>query len=360
MDTVTHGLTGWLIARSLPEKWKGGHPKTVAAVVSLAAVLPDADNAASLLGSEMYLRVHRGLSHSLPGILVTSLVLALLFARYGKLKDRRAVFLLALLGQFSHVALDLLNSYGTQILQPFTDARFALDILFVVDLVFTGIILAGIALSRVNPARARTALAALSVYVGLAALFHAGARDAVRDAALRDGVKVVSVHALPTLPYIQLTTPDRLAFASPAQASAPTAPGEDAGKAVKRPLEIPFPAGPFAWNGFVDDGRTYLRAEIEPLTGQVSWRQRTLRGADVPEVRALRGIADVETYLWFARFPAVVVTSAGGRTEVTFFDLRFGGIPERKPFLLRVTELPGALPIARWGVSSPSPGERAR
>jgi membrane-bound metal-dependent hydrolase YbcI (DUF457 family) len=349
MDTVTHGLAGWLIARSIPEKWKGGHPKTVAAVVSLASVLPDADNAASLLGSEIYLRVHRGLSHSLPGILAVSLVLALLFARYGKLKDRRAVFLLALLGQLSHVVLDLLNSYGTQILQPFTDTRFALDILFIVDLVFTGIIVAGIALSRANPSRARTALAALAVYVGFAALLHAGARDAVRDAALRDGVQVVSVQALPTLQHIELPSPDRLAFASPAQASGSAAPGVGAVKAVKRSLEIPFPAGPFAWNGFVDDGRTYIRAEIEPLTGQVSWRQRTLRGPDVPEVRALRGMAEVETYLWFARFPAVEVVSAGGRTEVTFFDLRFGGITERKPFLLRVTEVPGAPPVARWG-----------
>ena len=155
MDTVTHGLAGWLIARSLPEKWKGGHPKTVSAVVALAAVLPDADNVASLLGSEMYLRIHRGLSHSLPGVLAVSLVMALLFVRFGKLKDRRAVFLLALLGQFSHVLLDLLNSYGTQVLLPFSDARLSLDILFVVDLVFTGIIVAGLALSGREPLRAR-------------------------------------------------------------------------------------------------------------------------------------------------------------------------------------------------------------
>jgi len=58
----------------------------------------------------------------------------------------------------------------------------------------------------------------------------------------------------------------------------------------------------------------------------------------------------VETYLWFARFPAVEVTSAGGRTEVTFFDLRFGGmVDDHRPFVLRVTEVPGTRPSARWG-----------
>jgi len=350
MDTVTHGLTGWLVARALPDDWKGEHPGLATAVVSLGSVLPDADNVASLLGSEMYLRVHRGLSHSLLGISVSSLVLALLLARFGKWKDAKRLFLLALLGQLSHVALDLLNAYGTQLLQPFSDVRLSLDLVFIVDLLFTGIVVAGIALSRSGRAgRARVALASLAIYVGVAALLHAGAKEAVRNAALRSGVAVVSAQALPTLPYIEVPSPDRLAFASPASASGRPKTSGESGEERRNRREIPFPAGPFAWNGFIDDGRSYLRAEVEPLTGQVSWRQRVLRGPDVPEVRALRGMADVETYLWFARFPAVQVASSGGRTEVTFFDLRFGGMSGRRPFLLRVIESPGARPRALWG-----------
>jgi len=349
MDTVTHGLTGLLLARAMPEKWKGGHPKTATAIVGLAAVLPDADNAASLFGSEIYLRIHRGLSHSLPGICVTSFLLALLFARYGKIKDRRAVFLLALMGQFSHVVLDLLNSYGTQIFQPFSDARYALDILFVVDLAFTAIVVAGIALSRANPFRARAALAVLVAYVGVAALLHEGAREAVREAALRDGMKVVSAQALPSLPYVELPPADRFAFASPALASGDAGPGVGGGSASSHALEIPFPAGPFSWDGFIDDGHAYYRAVVEPLTGVVSWKQHALHGSFVPEVRALRGLDDVETYLWFARFPAVRVSSVGESKVVTFYDLRFGGMPGRSPFRLRVTEFPGSRPSARWG-----------
>ncbi|HEX9190510.1 MAG TPA: metal-dependent hydrolase [Candidatus Deferrimicrobiaceae bacterium] len=343
MDTVTHGLTGWLASRALPGEW---NRKEATAAVTLGAVLPDADHIASLMGgSEMYIRFHRGLSHSLLGVAVSSLAVALLFARFGHWKDRKRLFLLILLGQLSHVALDLLNAYGTQVLQPFSDARFSLDLLFVVDLVFSGIIVTGIALSRGGRAgRARVALAVLAGYVGVAALLHARAVDVVRDAARRFGVPVVSAQALPRLPTVEIPDLERVGFATPAAASPPAARAEGGGTSV------PFPAGPFAWDGFVDDGRTYLRASIEPLSGALEWKERVVRGADVPEVKSLRGMSDVETYLWFARFPVARVTVDRGRTEVTFYDMRFDRMAGRRPpFRLRVIELPGAPPSARWG-----------
>jgi inner membrane protein len=349
MDTVTHGLTGWLVARALPDDWKAEHPATATAIVVLGSVLPDVDNAASLLGSDVYLRIHRGLSHSFLGISISSFVIALLFARFGKWKDAKRLFLLALIGQISHVVLDLLNAYGTQVLQPFSDARLSLDLLFVVDLLFSGIVVAGIALSRGGRAgRARAALVSLAVYVGVAALFHGRAVDLVRDAAVRSGVPVVTASALPQLPSVPLPSMDRFGFATPAVA-------HPAGKDLpgnRAPVEnrtIPFPAGPLFWNGFVDDGRTFLRADVDPLAGTVEWKQRERRGPDVPEVRAVRGLADVETYLWFARFPAASVVSNQGRTEVTFYDMRFSGLPGRGRFLLRVIETPGAPPLSRWG-----------
>ena len=48
-------------------------------------------------------------------------------------------------------------------------------------------------------------------------------------------------------------------------------------------------------------------------------------------------LADVKTFLWFARFPIVRYESAdNGQHRITFFDLRFGGIQKRKPFLYEV------------------------
>ena len=343
MDTVTHGLTGWLVSRALPGEWNRNE---ATAAVTLGAVLPDVDHIVSLVGgSEMYVRFHRGLSHSLLGVAVSSLLVALLFSRFGHWKDRKRLFLLTLLGQLSHIALDLLNAYGTMVLQPFSDARFSLDLLFVVDLVFSGIIVAGIALSRGgHAARARVALAVLAGYVGVAAVLHARAVDVVRDAAMRSGVPVVSAHALPRLPMVELPDLDRVGFATSAVASPPAVRAKGGGTVV------PFPAGPLAWDGFIDDGRSYLRARIAPLRGELEWGERVLRGYDMPEVRSLRGISEVETYLWFARFPVAKVTVDHGRTEVTFYDMRFDRMPgSRPPFRLRVTEIPGTPPSARWG-----------
>jgi inner membrane protein len=339
MDTVTHGLTGWLIARAVPSD--AGKKMATAAVV-LGSVLPDADNVASLFGSEIYLRLHRGVSHSFAGVAVTSLLVALLFYRFGKWKDLKKLYLLTLLGQLSHIALDLLNSYGTQIFQPFSDARVSFDLLFIIDLAFTGIVVLGLLLSRSGPTRARAAVFALAAYIGLAAILHVRAADAVRDAAVHNGVQVVSSWALPTLGEMPADMDLGIGRKAEAAIAGLPAVGTHGGG-------FPLPAGPFAWNGFVDDGSTYLRAEVNPFDGAIAWRERVRKGRDAPEARALKDLPDVRTYLWFARFPMVFVSTADGKTVVTFSDLRFGGATTRRPFVLRVTETPGLPPRTHWG-----------
>jgi len=356
MDTVTHGLAGWLAGRALRFPDGTARREGTAALVA-GSLLPDADNAASLLGSEFYLRVHRGLSHSLFAIPVTSLLLALLFYRFGHWKDLRRLYLLCLAGQLFHAGLDLLNSYGTQIFQPLSDARVSFDVLFVVDLVFTGIVAAGIAASRGRPGRARAALFVLALYVAAAAGLHLRAEGMVREAAAVHGVPVKAAYALPRLPVVEVSAWPDFGWARRAEAAAAPA-GETKGAprwaAPSARLAVPLPAGPFAWNGFVDDGRTYVRAEVDPLGGEIAWRQRVPRAQDLPAVRALGSMPDVRTWLWFARFPTVEVRSAGGRTVLLFSDLRFAGMPGRRPFRLEVVEVPGGPPSALW----PNPLER--
>jgi membrane-bound metal-dependent hydrolase YbcI (DUF457 family) len=333
MDPITHGLTGWLIARAVPSE-KGGREATAAVV--LGSVFPDIDHMGVLLGSDFHLRIHRGLSHSFFGIAVSSLLLAFLFYRYGRWKDFRRLYLLILLGQLSHVALDLLNSYGTQIFQPFSDARVSLDLLFVLDFLFTGIVAGGIALSRRGRAvMARAAFLVLAAYVGFAALLHMRAETVVQEAAARGGVRVVSAWAIPVTEKVPAAWLSSLSITG-----FPGFPGP-----------IPVPVGPFAWNGFVDDGRTYLRAEVNPLTGDVSWKERVVRGWDAPEAKALLDIPEVRTYLWFARFPIVETAVLGAGTVVTFADLRYESLQGRRPFLLRVIQAPGRSPQILWGES---------
>ncbi len=345
MDTVTHGLAGWLTARALPVD--SGRKEATAAVV-IGSLLPDADHVARVLGSELYLRLHRGISHGFAGVAVTSLLVALLLYRFGKWKDGKRLYLLVLLGQLLHISLDLLNSYGTQIFQPFSDTRVSFDLLFVVDLAFTGIIAGGLFLSRRKPGPARVAIAVLAAYVGFATVLHFRVEDAVRTAAEQSGVPVVSASALPRLSEVQvggnLASLKLVGEAWAQQEGLPNLPISN------HPDRFPFPAGPFAWNGFVDDGKTYLRAEVEPFTGAVRWKQRVLRGGDVAMERSVQDLPEVRTYLWFARFPVVHASRDNVRMILTFSDLRFGEVPgRRRPFVLRVIEVPGRSPQVRWG-----------
>jgi inner membrane protein len=347
MDTVTHGLSGWLVSRAIPSN---KYSREATAAVVVGSLLPDADHVTSLLGSEMYIKLHRGVSHGFLGIALTSLVIAFLLYKFGKWKDLKKLWLLAFLGQLLHVSLDLLNSYGTQIFQPFSDVRVSFDILFVIDLVFTGIIITGIFLSRRRPAPARVATAILAAYVVFATVLHFRAEDAVHSAARRHDIPVVSAAALPRLGEISVgkdLARIRLvgeAWAKEELEGLPNLPISE------RPNRFPFPAGPFAWNGFIDDGKSYLRAEVDPFSGAVSWKQRVRRGRDVPEVREVEDISEVQTYLWFARFPVVQTSHAGEKTILMFSDLRFGGVPgRRRPFILKVIEAPGRSPEVHWG-----------
>jgi membrane-bound metal-dependent hydrolase YbcI (DUF457 family) len=355
MDTVTHGLTGWLIAKAVPtEKW-GREAK---AAVVLGSVLPDLDEVTSLFGPELSVLYHRGISHSFIGVSVSSLLVALLLFRFGNWKNAKGLYLLVLAGQLSHILLDLLNSYGTQILQPFSNARFSFDLLFVVDLAFTAIVVAGLwfARGRLRPAPARIAFSILAAYVGIATMLHFRAEAAVVDAAERSGVTVARSWALPRLETVTIST-DSLGLGSRAIA-APDPRQPDHASEAAWAVTFPLPAGPFAWNGFVDDGRRWLRAEVDPVEASLVWKERVPHGQDVPGVPAVRHLPDVRTWLWFARFPVVEAFRSGADNVFIFTDLRYAGMGSRPPFRLLVVSRPGQPPTADWRVRSQAPPRR--
>lgn len=140
MDTLTHTLTGWTIARCLPQQRWG---KWVAPTAIVAANLPDfefffvppSDKAAYLLN-------HRGWSHGLLGITLevvawTAIVVLVLFCRRRRILWSRATGLRVLLvvagGAYSHLLLDWFNSYGVRPLYPIDKAWYYGDLVFLMD-----------------------------------------------------------------------------------------------------------------------------------------------------------------------------------------------------------------------------------
>jgi membrane-bound metal-dependent hydrolase YbcI (DUF457 family) len=194
LDTLTHGLAGALLGRALPstgdealdlklrrrETWTG----------FFAAMFPDSDALLSPFSADFYITHHRGLTHSfvmLPLWAVLLAVVAALLPRppvdvpRGVLWKRLGAA--AGLGVLSHILLDWITSWGTMFFAPFSWERYALDWVFIIDLILTGLLVLGLLATRVFSRRvdargrlaARLSLAAASAYIGFCALRHSEA-----------------------------------------------------------------------------------------------------------------------------------------------------------------------------------------
>jgi inner membrane protein len=143
MDIATHALLGALSA-SLVSR----HPnrRTCALAGGTAALAPDLDVLIrSAQDPLLVLEYHRHFSHSL---LIAPVAAALLTLLLWPLLRRwlppRPLFLCALAGYVSACLLDVCTSYGTYLFWPLIRAPFSLDIIAVVDPLFTLLVLVGL------------------------------------------------------------------------------------------------------------------------------------------------------------------------------------------------------------------------
>ena len=137
MDSITHIVTGAVIADIYFEKPK---KKLVFVLGIITASLPDFDVILYLFYDfrEM-LSIHRGLSHSIFFNLIIGFLISILFSKYKLLGEYKFIKILTFtyLCLASHLLLDVFTAYGTQVLLPFSNFRIGLDIINVVDPVFT-------------------------------------------------------------------------------------------------------------------------------------------------------------------------------------------------------------------------------
>jgi inner membrane protein len=185
MDTITHGLLGAAVAQ-LGLRQRIGRDATW--VAAAAAVVPDLDVLVepllTLSGVEVspvsHVLFHRSYSHSLLLAPPLALVIALLWWRSRRARSAASTaappsFVLlygtVLLAVLSQPLLDLCTSYGTPLLLPLSDRRFALDAVAVVDIIYTPLLiltLAGCWLARRRQTEADAGRRSLVVaWVGL-------------------------------------------------------------------------------------------------------------------------------------------------------------------------------------------------
>jgi len=244
-------------------------------------------------------------------------VFAWAFVKVSKMRRFWTFFFIWVVEMLAHTFLDLATSYGTMILSPFSDTRFALDWLFIVDLFLTSILLFPlIALhfwKRRSQILARVSVVLAALYVALCACNHSWALSLAKSYADQKSLVAEDV------------------------------------------ASIPQPLSPFRWGNYIlTEKQIYLGfVNLIGVGGQTPADEKNFlsrflaryqpisrlhyqvwdRFDDSPWVeRALR-LEGVKTFYWFARFSVARDNGVvDGNRRVEFFDLRFGAINGIRPF----------------------------
>lgn len=195
MDPLTHALTGATVAWAASGSRLG---RRALLVGGAAGLLPDLDGLIrSADDALLAIEHHRGFTHSLAFAPIGGTLAALVL---GGKSHRRWAVLAGILAWLSHGLLDAATTYGTQLLWPFSRLRVGLDIISIVDPLFTLIVLAGCVAAFRARTRLVTAMLVLAVvWLALGFVQRESATAAQRALAQQRGDRVARAAVFPTI-----------------------------------------------------------------------------------------------------------------------------------------------------------------
>ena len=204
MDTASHLLMGATLAGlSCVHPEVAQHPELAAAILTgtlIGSHAPDFDVVARLRGYTNYLKNHRGITHSLPALVIWPTVLSLPIAwMYDVMNHFFLLFTWILVAVIIHVGLDLLNSYGVQCLRPVKQKWYHLDIICLFDPILfamhsTGLILWSV--FGVEPGQLFIIVYGMSIlYILLKTLQHTHNMRLIKNHYGQEGI----YHVIPTI-----------------------------------------------------------------------------------------------------------------------------------------------------------------
>lgn len=316
MDTLTHALSGALLARATSPAQRSPHDLTLRARMAvgfLAAAFPDSDFVLRLIDTLTYLTWHQGITHSVVLLPMWALMLAHLLSWLTRRRyPWQAFFGTAVLGIAVHIAGDVFTAYGTLLLAPLSDQRFSWPFTFVIDPYFSVIVAGGLAAAMFWPERRRLAAIALTLlagYVSFQGVLHSRAVKVGEVYAATHGLTGATVHALPQplTPFnwkiiVSHNDVHHQALVNLWRTRRPIPPGPEAG--ILQKIATGYqPVAAATWKHYGRFGTTPSQAALT----REAWGQEVF--------------ADFRR---FAMFPALDhVESTGNRICVWFFDLRF-------------------------------------
>ena len=315
MDNLTHSLTGAVAAKLLETTFptvageSSAHRKKFWLLVS-SANIPDLDVVLGLLGDPIFsIQHHRGITHSLLFAPLLALLSAMMFFKLGRLKDFKTLWVYGLLGVWLHIFFDLITPFGTQLLAPFSAARFSLDLMFIIDPFFTAILGLTLLFGKALKSRRRPFLFGGITFAGLYLLLevfnHHRAYQRIETALQRDGIAATKISAFP------------------------------------QPLSI------FRWMGLAQTESGVAQVFFSLLNEEHHWQFIHYQNANDEFVAQALQAPETQWYLAFARHPWIISERRGEMQVVEVQDLQFSidkrllqtvgiPIPERQPpFLFR-------------------------
>ena len=138
MDTATHFVIGISLAGLAQIDPIVQQEPTLAPAILLGTIIgsqaPDFDGVTRLFGGTAnYIRNHRGITHSLPFLVIWPTILSYGIHLYYSNVSFLHLWLWTFFAVFFHVFLDVFNAYGTQALRPLSERWIALNVINIFD-----------------------------------------------------------------------------------------------------------------------------------------------------------------------------------------------------------------------------------
>ncbi|HVA01459.1 MAG TPA: metal-dependent hydrolase [Terriglobia bacterium] len=301
MDNLTHTLTGFAIS------YAGLNRKTRYATLAavLGANLPDVDLVSRFWGNAIYLKYHRGLTHSILGATVLAALLAIIVYFVGRRRSPAKsgpplnggwLFIACWIATASHLLFDFATSYGIRLFMPFNGHWYAWDIEPIIDPVLWAVLIAGLGLpflfrlitEEVGGRKTGYRLGAIVALLAMVAWLG------VRDLAHRRALNMLDAR------IYREENPQRLGA-------------------------FPTPGNPFSWNAVVETQSAYYVFPVDVFQANVDPQDARIfrKPEPSPALEAALKTRTAAIFMDFARFPwAEVITNENG-PAVMIQDLRY-------------------------------------
>ena len=292
MDSLTHIVMGVAIGELTLGKKVG---KKALLWGALAANIPDIDGVFQYLFSPAASTLfHRGISHSLLLLFLLSPLIAWGINRIHK-GDKKLFFgwwRLVFFAWISHLCLDVFNTYGTGLLEPFSSIRVAYDAIGISDLIFVFPMVVAAIISFISRKTSKIPRIASAVALSLSFLYL--------------GFTINNKHQLETFAENEL---------------------QRQGIEYTRVLTSPLPITNFAWMIVAEDNNGFWKGTYSTTT------ENTIRFEYIPKnynlASNIKGVKEFKTLQKFSK--GYYVLREGQDGNIILSDLRFGSLANSSP-----------------------------